>query len=61
MIKFLQQIWDPFQDLIAEIYHAKKKSSDGGENVTASEGEAILEKGRILFLAIEGAVKELRR
>ncbi len=61
MLKLLGQIWDPFQNLLGTIYSAKKKSSPEGEKISANEAEELLEKGRALYLAIEGAVKEARQ
>ncbi len=61
MFKMLGQIWEPLQDFLTTFYAAKKKSSPDGEKISANEAEELLEKGRALYLAIEGAVKEARQ
>ncbi len=61
MLKFLKAINEPLQELLMSFYHAKKKTSDGGETITTNEAEEILEKARDLFVAIEGEVRALRQ
>ncbi len=61
MLQIIKTIFEPLQDFLETFYHAKKRSSEGGETITANEAEEILEKGRALYQAIEGAVKAARQ
>ena len=61
MLKLLGAIFEPLQNFLTVFYHAKKRNSEEGEKISANEAEEILEAGRELYLAIEGAVKEARQ
>jgi len=48
--------WPQFYDLLEEVYTSRRKSSEGGKDITPNEAQAILEKGRAFYVALEASI-----